>query len=75
VARVAALTPATTLEAARRQFEERFVRAAMARAGGRTSVAARELGISRQGLAKLLARLGIDSHGGPTPPNAVNPLE
>ncbi len=59
VVRVAALAPAPTLEVARRQFEERFVRAALARAGGRTTVAARELGLSRQGLAKLLARLGI----------------
>jgi transcriptional regulator with PAS, ATPase and Fis domain len=59
VARVAALGPALTLEVARRQFEERFVRAALARAGGRTTVAARELGLSRQGLAKLVSRLGI----------------
>jgi transcriptional regulator with PAS, ATPase and Fis domain len=60
IVRVAAMGPATTLDSARRQFEVRFVTAAMARAGGRTSVAARELGLSRQGLAKLLARLGID---------------
>lgn len=46
-----------SLEDARRTFERRFVRAAMARAGGRISAAARELGISRQGLAKLLTRL------------------
>lgn len=59
VARAAALTPASTLDAARRQFETRFVRAALARANGRTAVAARELGLSRQGLAKVLTRLGL----------------
>ena len=56
---VASLEPRSTLAAARRQFEERYVRAALARAGGRTSMAARDLGVSRQGLAKLLGRLGI----------------
>lgn len=69
VVRAAALAPASTLDVARRQFDERFVRAAMARAGGRTSVAARELGLSRQGLAKLLARLGIDGQAGLAPPS------
>jgi DNA-binding NtrC family response regulator len=59
VARAAALAPASTLEAARRQFETRFVRAALARANGRPSIAARELGLSRQGLAKVLVRLGL----------------
>jgi transcriptional regulator with PAS, ATPase and Fis domain len=47
------------LDDARRLFEERFVRAALARNGGRRSVAASELGLTRQGLAKLMARLGI----------------
>jgi DNA-binding NtrC family response regulator len=47
------------LDEARRQFEERFVRAALARNGGRRSVAASELGLTRQGLTKLLARLGF----------------
>jgi two-component system response regulator HydG len=50
-----------TLSLARRGFEERFVRAALARAGHRSSQAARELGVSRQGLRKLLVRLGIDA--------------
>jgi DNA-binding NtrC family response regulator len=59
VGRIAALEPRSTLAAARRQFEERYVRAALARAGGRTSMAARDLGLSRQGLAKLLGRLRI----------------
>jgi transcriptional regulator with PAS, ATPase and Fis domain len=59
VARMAAVAAPATLAAARRQFEERFVRAALARAGGRTATAARDLGLSRQGLSKLLGRLGI----------------
>jgi transcriptional regulator with PAS, ATPase and Fis domain len=49
----------TSLEEARRIFEEQFVRAALVRTGGRRVQAAAELGISRQGLAKLMARLGI----------------
>ncbi len=49
------------LEPARRAFEERFVRAALARAGGRQTRAASELGITRQGLTKLMKRLGIES--------------
>ncbi|HYM22784.1 MAG TPA: sigma 54-interacting transcriptional regulator [Vicinamibacterales bacterium] len=44
---------------ARRTFEERFVRAALARSGGHRSRAASELGVSTQGFTKLLARLGI----------------
>ncbi len=47
------------LDDARRTFEERFVRAALVRTGGHRTQAAAELGISRQGLTKLLARLGI----------------
>ncbi|MEW6321474.1 MAG: helix-turn-helix domain-containing protein [Acidobacteriota bacterium] len=37
------------------------MRAALARAGGRLRPAARELGLSRQGLTKALTRLGIDT--------------
>jgi DNA-binding NtrC family response regulator len=59
IARVAALERGATLADARRRFEERYVRAALARAGGRTTTAARELGLSRQGLTKLMGRLGI----------------
>lgn len=59
IARVAAFERVVTLDAARRQFEERYVRAALARAGGRTVVAAKELGLTRQGLVKLMSRLGI----------------
>jgi len=51
---------AGSLEDARRLFEAGFVRAALARAGGRRSQAAADLGLTRQGLAKLLARLGIE---------------
>jgi len=48
-----------TLADARREFDERYVRAALARSGGRATVAARELGVSRQGLRKLTTRLGL----------------
>lgn len=51
---------ATTLDEARRRFDERFVAAALARAGGRRSRAAASLGVTRQGLAKLMMRLGMD---------------
>jgi len=60
VARVAAMsTQLSTLAEARRQFEQRYVRAALARAAGRTAAAAKDLGVSRQGLVKLMSRLGI----------------
>jgi DNA-binding NtrC family response regulator len=51
--------PAWRLEEARRVFDEQFVKAALVRTGGHRERAAEELGISRQGLAKLMARLGI----------------
>jgi DNA-binding NtrC family response regulator/tetratricopeptide (TPR) repeat protein len=44
---------------ARVEFERRFVQAALARTGGRRSRTAAELGLSRQGLLKTMARLGI----------------
>jgi two-component system, NtrC family, response regulator AtoC len=47
------------LNAARRAFDERYVRAALVRTGGSRARAAAELGISRQGLTKLMTRLGI----------------
>jgi DNA-binding NtrC family response regulator len=47
------------LEAARRTFEEQFIRSALVRTGGHRGRAADELGMSRQGLTKLMARLGI----------------
>ena len=55
---------ALTLAEARRRFEERFVRATLARAGGQRTDAASALGLSRQGLAKVIARLGIREEGG-----------
>ena len=61
ITRAAAVTTRATLADARREFEERYVRAALARSGGRPSTAARELGVSRQGLKKLTARLGLES--------------
>ena len=52
--------PSTTrLADARDQFERRFIELALARAGGRRARAARELGLSRQGLLKMMTRLGI----------------
>ena len=55
-----AVVTSTRLADARQQFERRFVEAALARAGGRRTRAARELGLSRQGLLKIIARLGVD---------------
>ena len=51
---------ACRLDDARRLFEERFVRAALVRTGGHRGRAAAELGVTRQGLTKLLVRLGIE---------------
>jgi two-component system response regulator HydG len=48
-----------TLEDARRRFEREHVAAAMVRCGGRHGAAARELGVTRQGLTKLLRRLSL----------------
>jgi len=62
LARVAAAPcRGATLEQARRLFETRFVRAALARAGGHRGRAAAELGVTRQGLAKLMGRLGVET--------------
>jgi DNA-binding NtrC family response regulator len=52
---------ACRLAEARRLFEEQFVRSALVRTGGHRAQAARELGLSRQGLAKLMGRLNIPS--------------
>jgi DNA-binding NtrC family response regulator len=60
VARLASRS-SVTFEAARLDFEQRFVRAALARAGGRQAVAARQLGVSRQGFAKMMKRLGLET--------------
>ena len=50
---------ACTFEAARTEFERRFIRAALAGANGQRAKAAEALGLSRQGLAKIIRRLGI----------------
>jgi DNA-binding NtrC family response regulator/tetratricopeptide (TPR) repeat protein len=61
IGRQAAVCPdARNLDEARRLFESAFVRAALARAGGRRADAAADLGLTRQGLAKLMTRLGIE---------------
>jgi DNA-binding NtrC family response regulator/tetratricopeptide (TPR) repeat protein len=49
-----------SFEAAREEFERRFVRAALASASGQRARAAEALGVTRQGLAKMIRRLGID---------------
>ncbi len=59
-----AITGGTTvtsrrLAEARAQFERRCVEVALARAGGSRTKAASELGLSRQGLLKTMARLGM----------------
>jgi len=61
ITRTAAISGRSTLADARRTFEVHYVRAALARAGGRPIAAARELGVSRQGLTKLMARLDLPS--------------
>jgi two-component system NtrC family response regulator len=47
------------LDEARAHFERRFIEVALARAGGSRTRAAAALGLSRQGLLKMMARLGI----------------
>jgi two-component system response regulator AtoC len=49
-----------TFEAARVEFERRFIRAALASAHGQRTRSAAALGVTRQGLAKMIRRLGID---------------
>jgi two-component system, NtrC family, response regulator AtoC len=61
LARVAIAGDGVTLEEARRVFDTGFVRAALARAGGHRGRAAAELGVTRQGLAKLMDRLGVEA--------------
>ena len=56
----APLATGSSFEVAREEFERRYVRAALAQAGGQRLVAAKALGVSRQGLAKMLRRLGIE---------------
>ena len=58
---ITGVTPLRTsrIADARVQFERRFVEVALARAGGNRARAARALGLSRQGLLKLMVRLAI----------------
>jgi DNA-binding NtrC family response regulator len=56
--------PVSTLDEARRAFEISFVREALHRAGGRRAAVARELGLTRQGLSKLMVRLGLADERG-----------
>jgi transcriptional regulator with PAS, ATPase and Fis domain len=60
IARATKVDRSETLDMARLQFEQRFVRAALARAAGHRGQTAAALGLTRQGLAKLLQRLHID---------------
>ena len=55
----AAAVTSTRLADARGQFERRAIESALARAGGNRSRAARELGLSRQGLLKMMRRIGV----------------
>ena len=59
-----------TLAEARRAFDRAFVHDALARTGGRRTLAARELGLSRQGLAKMVTRLGLPPESGRGPGDA-----
>ena len=61
----APLTGLMTLADARTQFERRFIEMALARAAGKRARAARELGLSRQGLLKMMARLGLTDPDAP----------
>ena len=56
----AAVPQGGTFESAREEFERRFVKAALASADGQRARAAQALGITRQGLAKMMRRLGLD---------------
>jgi transcriptional regulator with GAF, ATPase, and Fis domain len=53
------LEPPMSLACARLQAERRAVAAALARHRGRRAAAARELGVTRQGLAKAVRRLHL----------------
>ena len=60
IARTARAGP-QTFDAARAEFERRFIAAELARAGGQRARAARALGVTRQGLAKMMKRLKLDT--------------
>ena len=56
----AAVAAGGTFESARSEFERRYIKAALAAAGGQRTRAAEALGITRQGLAKMLRRLALE---------------
>ena len=56
-----AAVTSSRLSEARAQFERRCVEVALARAGGSRTRAAADLGLSRQGLLKTMARLGLEA--------------
>ncbi len=58
--RAAVPIPVRSLDSARLDCERRAVLAALARHAGRRAPAARELGLTRQGLAKAIKRLRVD---------------
>lgn len=58
------LCPPISLAGARLQCDRRIVAASLARHANQRAAAARELGVSRQGLAKLIARLKLDETAG-----------
>jgi two-component system, NtrC family, response regulator HydG len=60
LARTSSPQRSRTLGEARTRFESAFVSAALARAGGNQARAAADVGLSRQGFAKLMARLKLD---------------
>ncbi len=61
-ASIATTAPADglTFEAAREEFERRFLVSALARANGHRTTAAAAMGLTRQGLAKMIRRLNVD---------------
>jgi DNA-binding NtrC family response regulator len=64
IARTARSGP-QTFDDARAEFERRFIAAELARAGGQRARAARALGVTRQGLAKMMKRLKLDTDAYP----------
>jgi DNA-binding NtrC family response regulator len=52
-------SPSLPLHRARANVERTAVAGALARNGGRRTLAARELGMTRQGLTKAMKRLGL----------------
>jgi DNA-binding NtrC family response regulator len=59
--------PVRSLDSARADCERRTVAAALARHGGRRASAARELGLTRQGLTKAIKRLNLEVQVGDPP--------